>query len=201
MSIYIIEISIVASLWLTIFSEYMQVYPKLLGAERKKIAYGYNQAMKVMLFNRAGSAIFFILIALYIEKYAGYTKVSDLFQVFFLINTLILILVLYYKRLPVTRNVNTNIFGLFCFVAYFFGHMGLTVPFYLAESFPEFRMTLSYSGVLLNTFFTLINTLYIEKKLAGYFDNDIDVAKIFVSKLMFARLLSNVVIFVVWLLL
>lgn len=190
----IIAITIVFTFTLTIISEYHQIHSKVKGGKESTIAKGYNNAMKVLLLNRVGASSYYIVVAFFIDY--SFNNTSLLFSQKLLLVSFILtmIFVLGYLILSIKKisSNNLNVFGLKAsYFGYTFGHLGLSIPMFLALSFPEYRVTLAYSGFIFNMIFTLTNTLFIEKFLADIIDNHIHLIDNYLKSIYIGRILAT----------
>ena len=189
-------------LTVAVFMDQLQVIMKYRGYKQSQIATGYNNAMKVMVFNRFGFVIYFILAAFAID-----TGVSSRDIAIWQSSGIVLLLVLssgmvkivyetYYKG-KTERLILFNLRSAILFIAALLitivNIAGLTLPLFLAGQFPEYRLTLANTGFVLNSISTVINVFYIENRLAVAFDGKGGEIDNIVMVINIARLLGIVV--------
>jgi len=128
-----------------IITDHLQILAKYFGAVQGRIATGYNLAMKVMVGNRVGAVLFFVLIGFNIDS-----GIAPLTLTYFILGTLALValfnlvLVVWFRRrelagpltslTPLRKESPVILASLF---ATTLNLLGLTVPFLLAAS-PNF---------------------------------------------------------------
>lgn len=177
----------VAGLVISLCTEQSQIVAKLRGAMRGKIASGYNTAMKVMIVNRFGTILYTFFIALAIDVgvtnarviavAVGAAALVLLYNLYLLINSQRVLLFApegdsearpWYKIMATAARR----YAIASYVATLLNVLGLTLPLLLANSVPEYRLSMANTGFLLNTFFTLINVLLLEAKIAELLDKN-----------------------------
>jgi len=157
--------------------------------------------MRIMIVNRAGTIVYVFFLSLCIDT--GITNrtlliVSIFSSVFVIIYNLFLILnsakLLEYSADLQRENFMHFLFErdkLYTFASFFAtlcNVLGLTLPFLLSNTFPEYRLTMANTGFLLNLFFTLINVIILEKRYAYLLDHETNTATYyFVMKIFIAR--------------
>lgn len=168
-----------------------------------QIAGGYNLAMKVMVINRVGAVLFFLLIAINIDNGIAPRILVNGFSIAILITCLPTALILFWAHQRVKKeNFELQYSGKFnwlnrifvaTFAATIFNLMGLTIPLIAGATYPEFRLTLANTSFLFNTTYTVINVFYIESAFAKLLDSKKDKVNEFVVGLVAARLAAFVV--------
>lgn len=187
-------------LFLAITADHLQVIAKYTGSQNDRVASGYNLAMKVMVVNRFGAVIYFLLIAFNIDYgISPKTLILGLsatiaFILLPTIGTLVWLQrrfqandlqfsVLDFRKWPKVIVIAT-------LLATSLNILGLTVPWIASASHPELRLTLANTSFLFNTLFTIVNVFYIEDKLAKLVDSKTDNIHGFVSGVIAARLFA-----------
>ena len=189
-----------AGLVFAIFADHLQIIAKYMGSQTKRIAGGYNLAMKVMVANRLGAVLYFLLIGFSIDN--GLASSTLAIGLSLAIASLVLptigILIWLQRRLNAERT-GFRVFDLSAwprtivfatFMATVLNLLGLTVPWIASATFPELRLTLANTSFLFNTLFTVINVFYIEHKLAQIVDEATEEIHGFVVGVIFARLMA-----------
>lgn len=189
-----------AGLTLAILADHLQTLAKYQGALKQRVAGGYNLAMKVMVVNRVGAVLYFLLIAFNIDSglSAQRLTIGLMTTVFLLVIPTIFFLVRLQKMFDILGNggrvLNVSEWPKPIMIATFFATatniLGLTVPWIASASYPEFRLTLANTSFLFNTIFTVIHVFYIEHRLALLIDKDEAQVHGFVAGVMVARLLA-----------
>ena len=182
---------------LAIFSDHLQVIAKYHGATKHLVASGYNQAMKVMVVNRIGAVLYFVLLAYNIDNRLDPSVLKFGLGVTILLSILPTIGVLAwlqkrFNELEVTHSIiNSKIWDKKIVVATFFATLfnlfGLTLPWIAGATFPEWRLTLANTSFIFNTIFTVINVFYIENRLAYLIDTKETEIHGFVAGVIIAR--------------
>lgn len=185
-------------LFACILTDHFQIIVKYNGSKNKRVAFGYNRAMKVMVFNRMGAVIFFLFVAFSIDRGTGPNLLINGFSIILFI--LCIPTFLFYRLIhrdikensPTTEKLN-NI-SIFIIINSFFATilniLGLTMPWIAAAIYSEFRLTLANTSFLFNTFYTLLNVFYIEHRLASYIDTASDEIVRFVTYVIIGRFLA-----------
>lgn len=205
-------------LCISLCTEQSQIVAKTRGAFAGHIATGYMSAMRIMIFNRAGTILYMFFIALCIDT--GITNHTLLliaiassigvmgYNIFLVFNRA---QVLSYTADMGGEKIVNILFArdrlqtFASFIATFCNILGLTLPFLLSNSFPEYRLTMANTGFLLNVIFTLINVMILETRYAYLLDHDTKastyffVVKIFIART-FATLCAIIVFtsFIIW---
>ena len=91
-----LEIAIVVGFFLANFADQMQLYIRIDGALKSKIAGGFQRAMEVMLINRFGAAMYFLSVSLYLESGGGYELFLQIIGAFSL---LLFIAIVWWRRI------------------------------------------------------------------------------------------------------
>ncbi|WP_371396499.1 hypothetical protein [Fretibacter rubidus] len=175
-------------LFLAVIMEQLQILAKYDGAMKAKVASGYNSAMKIMVINRLGAVLYFVFVAFAIDTGISPQRLSSFF-----IGTICALAVVnigvfsvYFRRFKteLTAEVRSagrvehkrqeDLLALCVFAATMLNLLGLTIPLLLSAKFPDYRMTLSNTGFLFNTLFTIINVFIIENYLAKLIDKKDD---------------------------
>ncbi len=189
---------------LAILADHFQVIAKYLGSQKQRIAGGYNLAMKVMVINRLGAVLYFLLIAFNIDNGLGpevlvlglaltvaSIAVPTIGILFWLQRQLKEqgsdFRVLDMSQWPTTIVIAT-------FFATLLNLLGLTVPWIASATYPELRLTLANTSFLFNTLFTVINVFYIEHRLAKIVDEGAEQIHSFVAGVIVARLIAFVAV-------
>lgn len=180
-----------------LMSDNLQSLAKFYGASRGEVAGGYNRAMKVMVLNRVGAVLFFLLMALNIDMGIKPNVLIKGFTIAALISCLPAMWMLYvlYKRQRTNRNREElfdfrrwpKVIFISTFIAALFNLMGLTLPLLAGAIYPEFRLTFSNTSFLFNTVYTVINVFYIEHHFARIIDQKSENAAAFIAALITAR--------------
>jgi hypothetical protein len=184
-------------LFIALATDQAQILAKHYGAIFKNIAQGYNAAMKIMVINRVGAVLFFLATAYSIDLGAARYDLTlhYIIALSLLLLASILLSISFNKRYlagtpTITENKELkNIINL-SIIASLFNTLGLTIPFLLASTYPEYRLTLSNTGFLFNTIFTILNVFFIENRLARLIDSNNPTLTWFASKLIISRTLS-----------
>ena len=181
------------------FTEQLQLYAKYRGAELSTVAAGYNNAMKIMVFNRLGAVFYFLLVAMAIDFGTGPTKLT-----YFMGAVMLVLAVCSFTMLLILGNEEevpgASLFSSLCglklkgqlvvvmsLVATIFNLMGLTIPMILGAYFPEYRLTLVNTGFLFNAVFTLVSVFIIENYIAYMIDKKSEGLLVFARLIFLAR--------------
>lgn len=185
---------------IAVLADHLQTLAKYVRIKRCEIAGGYNLAMKVMVLNRVGAVMFFMLIALNIDQGISPEVLSRGLSVALLlclIPTVWAILWLssfFSKQGSGSRVLDYRSWPIDIFLATFFATIlnlyGLTVPWIAGAMFPDLRLTLTNSSFLFNTTFTVVNVFLIEHRFAKIVDANSEELDTFVSCVTLARLFS-----------
>lgn len=158
--------------------EQAQLLAKYWGALRKRIAGGYNSAMKIMVVNRFGAALYFLLISISVDLGMPPNVIASFF-----LGAIVLVMIF---DLVVTASlIKTNQFTLkslrnsdialapviMAMIASLFGILGLTLPMLLSSANPELRLTMANTGFILNSVFTILVVFFVESYLAKIIDD------------------------------
>lgn len=159
-------------------AENYQIFARVSGYKRGRIAGGYQSAMEGMLINRVGAVVFHLVTSFYVEN-GGYVTdfllsiviCSFLLLVFnvFLLNKIISNTKNELSSMPKTRRDKTLITA--SYIAPIFILFGLSIPYALGMVFYDYRLTLANTGFLFNTFFTLVTVLIIDKRISAAIDD------------------------------
>ena len=170
---------------ISLSTEQSQIVAKVRGAGKGSIARGYNSAMKIMIVNRFGTIVYMFFVGLSIDigmsnrMLLTVTMIAAagvlLYNIFLIFKRFDL---LGYDREEVNRErLSRHVleggvrFAIASYAATILNVLGLTLPLLLSNSLPEYRLSMANTGFLLNTFFTLINVLYLEAQLARILDS------------------------------
>lgn len=170
---------------LALCTEQTQVIAKMRGAQSGNIASGYSTAMKIMMLNRLGTIFYMFFLGLAIDLGLENNTLlavtitaalgTLLYNVFLLVRRRQLLN--FHQSIkdgPEVLKDFLTAFGpritLASYVATLLNILGLTLPLLLSNSFPQYRLSLANTGFLLNTFFTLINVLILESRIASILD-------------------------------
>lgn len=187
--------------FLAVATDQAQILAKHAGSMSGSVARGYNRAMKIMVINRLGAVLYFLLAAFSIDLglnaqrlAMGLISAMALLAVF----TTFIIREFHKSYLPgvsaffAIRSVDQKelYIGIAAVLANIFNLMGLSVPLLLSAEFPKYRLSVANTGFLFNTIFTVINVFYIESYLAKMIDEKSFKMSAFVSFLLLARLIA-----------
>ena len=205
----IILIFAALGLFLALCSEQSQIVAVVLGGRKGTIAAGYNTAMKIMLFNRAGTIIYMLLLSFAIDVGVSNTMVIAvaLLSALLVLCFNITLLLRRHKVFGVGAEERQNESILFflreggwhyssaSMFATSMHVLGLTLPLLLSNSIPEYRLTMAQTGFLLNAIFTFINVLFIEQRVAKILDHGTrHDAYVFANKVFISR---SIAVFIV----
>lgn len=161
-----------------IIIEQMQLLVKFNGVQRKKIASGYNAAMKIMVLNRIGTVLYFLCIALSIDIGATVAQLNihfiGAFGIIALYNLAVLVQLRHKLNLSIISALRTELLKIPVFaaaIATLFGLFGLTLPMLLSVQNPALRLTMANTGFLFNAIFTIFTVFFVESYLAKLIDN------------------------------
>lgn len=187
-------------LGLAILADHLQLLAKYRGALSQRVAHGYNIAMKVMVFNRLGAVIYFMLIAFNIDNGLLPETLATGYAIAVTLCTLpTILLLIQLQRQLVKSGIDLRVLNaehwswpiaIAAFVATVFNLLGLTLPWLAGATYPEFRLTLVNTSFMFNTLFTIVNVFYIENRLARLIDTGQSEIHGFVAGVMMARLLA-----------
>ncbi len=159
-------------------AENYQIFARVSGYKKGRIAGGYQSAMEGMLINRVGAVVFHLVTSFYVEN-GGYVTdfllsivvCSFLLLVFnaFLLNKIISNTTSELSNMPKIRRDKTLITA--SYIAPIFILFGLSIPYALGMVFYDYRLTLANTGFLFNTFFTLVTVLIIDKRISAAIDD------------------------------
>ena len=181
--------------------EQAQLLAKYIGARRGRIAGGYNAAMKIMVVNRVGAAIYFLTIAMSIDLGMS----ADAIAVFFIGAVAVIALfdlAIYFELRRRQSNAKDN--GqigasatgpvAIAMIATVFGILGLTLPMLLSAANPALRLTMANTGFILNSVFTVLTVFFVESHVAKVIDQPErhDSLKSFVAAVFLMRFLAAV---------
>lgn len=177
-------------LYLCMITDTLQLYLKYLGVKRNTVASGYNSAMKAMVINRVGAVFYFFFMSLLIDRSTNTSELSIyvLLSIFVTAITLIVWMRIYIKPISISKNI-----FVFVSLATLFNVMGLTLPFLLASSFHDYRLTLANTSFLFNTVYTVLNVFYIENKFAKLADYNSEEIEGFLYTSMIARFFMYII--------
>lgn len=197
-----------SGLSLTIFADHLQLLAKYFGAIRQHVAGGYNLAMKVMVLNRIGAVLYFLLLSFNIEQGLSPQKlILGIIGVSIFVAIPTIGLMIWLQRAMSAVRPGARVLGVSAWhkkvfyatlLATTFNLLGLTAPWVASATFPELRLTLANTSFLFNTIFTVINVFYIEHKLAHLIDRNIDQIHGLVSGIIFARLIAFFLFAIGW---
>lgn len=195
------------SLWLgftglmiAVLADHLQTLAKYVRIKEREIAGGYNLAMKVMVLNRVGAVMFFMLVALNIDRGLSSRVLShglSITLLFCLVPTIWAIFWLssfFAKHSLKLHVLDYSSWPIDIFLATFFATAlnlyGLTIPWIAGAMYPDLRLTLTNSSFLFNTTFTVVNVFFIEHRFAKIVDAESEKLDAFVTCVTFARLFS-----------
>lgn len=163
---------------ISIIIDQAQLIAKFSGALKKRVAGGYNTAMKIMVLNRFGAALYFMFIALSIDLGMQASVIGIFFfaaicvVAVFDIVTAVRLAVKYRLMLIDLVDAQLSLSPVFMsMIASMFGILGLTLPMLLSSANPELRLTMANTGFLLNSVFTIITVFFVESYLAKIIDD------------------------------
>ncbi len=186
-------------LGLAVLADHMQLVAKYHGAMERRVAAGYNLAMKVMVANRAGAVMYFLLIGFNIDNGLAPETIKLGFGVTMIALVPLAIYLLWRQQQQlnelaseVTSVLDTSYWPWVVVIATFIttalNLLGLTLPLLAGAIYPEWRLTLANTSFLFNTICTVINVFYIEHKFASLVDKGSLEIHGFVSGVMTARI-------------
>jgi len=164
---------------LAVFTEQLQIIFKVDGYINSKVASGYNNALKVLLVNRAGMVTFLLSISILIDTKTNFSVIKNIFLTSIIILIILSLMLFFYFRKkygkhyiddPNVSKAVENKFILIGIAAFILNVLGLQLPLLLGSVFYDYRMTLQNTGFIFNTFFTIINVFYLENVIAKYID-------------------------------
>lgn len=176
-----------AAIGLIVFlvTEQSQIIAKVRGARRSAIATGYNNSMKIMIVNRLGSILYMFFLALSIDvgisnqDFLATTICAALAVLVF--NAWLIVRRARVLMAEVPEGTRESVIGFLSqggfyyasasFAATVLNILGTTMPLLLSNMIPEYRLSLANTSFLLNAFFTLINVLILEARLAQILDS------------------------------
>lgn len=187
-----------------IFSDHLQIIAKYQGALRLRVAAGYNLAMKVMVLNRVGAVLYFLLLSFNIDNGLSPHKLK-LGLGFLIISVSIptVGLIVWLQKRISSSGASLNVLDstqwpkaivVASFFATVLNLLGLTLPWVAATNYPELRLTLANTSFLFNTAFTVINVFYIEHRFAQLVDAEAVQIHSFVAGVVAARLLAFITV-------
>lgn len=197
-------VAAMAGLVFAIAADHFQIIAKYQGAVNRRVAAGYNLAMKTMVLNRFGAVIYFMLLAFNIENGLSQTTLAiglaaALCSLAF--PTLALLFWLQrssgengslLNRLDTENWPKGVMFA--SFLGTIFNLLGMTIPWIAGAAYPEFRLTLANSSFVFNTIYSIINVFYIEHRFALLIDRDSTEVRGFVFGVMVARLAAIITV-------
>lgn len=185
---------------LAVFSDHLQIIAKYQGAINLRVAAGYNLAMKVMVVNRIGAVLYFLLLSFSIDNGLGASKLSmGLGLVILSVTAPTVGLMIWLQKRIDSVDAGVRVLDVAhwpkpivvaAFLATIFNILGLTLPWVAAATFPEQRLTLANTSFLFNTVFTVINVFFIEHRFARLIDAEAVKIHGFVAGVIMARLLA-----------
>jgi hypothetical protein len=183
-----------------VFSDHLQIIAKYQGTLNLRVAAGYNLAMKVMVVNRIGAVLYFLLISFNIDNGLSHGKLSMGLglAVLSVVPPTMGLMIWLQKRID-SIDAGVRVLDvahwpkpivLAAFLATMFNLLGLTLPWVASAAFPEQRLTLANTSFLFNTVFTVINVFFIEHRFARLIDSEEVKIHGFVAGVIMARLLA-----------
>ncbi|MEJ6403193.1 hypothetical protein [Yoonia sp. 2307UL14-13] len=185
---------------LAMLADHLQILAKYNGAVNKRVAGGYNLAMKVMVANRVGAVLYFLLMAFNVDNgLSAHTLAVGLAVTVGCIAVPTVGLMIWLQKqlkaqgsalsvLDVSHWPKAIVIATFCATS--LNILGLTLPWIAGATYPELRLTLVNTSFLFNTFFTVINVFYIEHHFARLVDREAHQIHGFVAGVMAARFAS-----------
>ena len=162
----------------SIVVEQAQLLVKYNGIVRKKIAGGYNNAMKIMVLNRFGTVLYFLFVAMSIDVGISGARMTGFFAASFIVIALInLIIFLELRRrldlhFSLFRQLKVRSLPVFmALISTLFGCIGLTLPMLLSAENPPMRLTMANTGFIFNSLFTIATVFFVESYLADLIDD------------------------------
>ncbi len=187
-------------LCIVLLSDNLQTIAKHQGALKKQVASGYNLAMKVMVLNRIGAVVFYLLISINIDKGISPNLLIAGFGAAILVACVPTALILFRlqhslsKKKPELKLLDISDWPKKIFVATFlatiFNLMGLTIPLIAGTIYPEFRLTLANTSFAFNTVYTVISVFYIENEFAKSIDSENTAINSLIVTIVSARLVA-----------
>jgi len=168
---------------ISLCTEQSQIVAKTRSVFVGKIATGYMSAMRIMILNRFGAIFYVFFIGLSIDLGIDNRTLLHV-PIIATVAVLGYNLVLVLNRAKILRFVESgqepplrriivlvgSRYAIASYVSTVFNILGLTLPFLLSNTFPEYRLSMANTGFLLNAFFTMINVLVIETRYAAIVD-------------------------------
>jgi len=189
---------------LAVFSDHLQIIAKYQGAINLRVAAGYNLAMKVMVVNRIGAVLFFLLLSFNIDNGLDPGKLSmGLGLVILAVAAPTVGLMVWLQKRIESVDAGVSVLDVAtwpkaivvaAFLATAFNLLGLTLPWVAGATFPELRLTLANTSFLFNTVFTVINVFFIEHRFAQLIDAEAAKIHGFVAGVIVARLLAFLIV-------
>lgn len=176
---YVFLILASVGLAVVIIIDQAQLIAKFLGIRKKRIAGGYNNAMKIMVINRFGAVLYFLFIAISIDLGSRAEQIS-----FYYVLVFIFVLIsnaaisgFMMKRYDVSLSsllqVKVKAAPIFMtLIATTFGLLGQTLPMLLSAENISIRLTMANTGFLFNAVFTILTVFFIENYLAEIIDDN-----------------------------
>ncbi|MGH1331519.1 MAG: hypothetical protein ACRBBK_11615 [Paracoccaceae bacterium] len=155
-----------------------QLIAKYSGVLKERVAGGYNAAMKIMVLNRFGAALYFMLISISIDL--GMT--ADVIALFFCGAIAVIIIFDFFTSFLLMKQNRCSIKIMFdpnmaykpvamAMIAALFGILGLTFPMLLSSANPVLRLTMANTGFILNSVFTILTVFFVESHIAQLIDD------------------------------
>lgn len=192
-------------LFLALGTEQSQIVAKTRGAFAGKIATGYMNSMRIMVCNRLGAILYVMFVSLCIDT--GISNrgllVPALVGTFGVLGYNVFLTAKRSSVLAFPEGQGTvplraiwlqsdRRYSVAAFAATLCNILGLTLPFLLANSFPDYRLTLANTGFLLNAVFTLLNVILLEGRYAALIDGGSHCdAYLFVVRIFLSRVLAT----------
>lgn len=184
-------------LFVTLAFEIIQIFPKVAGAIVGRNSLGANSALRLLIFNRAGAALFFPSFGFLVDSGWGFSALT-LLSILALVSFSVFVMSLnvffdrylqIFARLFFADGARASIsveelagegdsparlghVDAFWFsaLAGFFGCLGLTLPMLVGSLFPEYRLTLANTGFVFNSVFSVLTVFVIDRRLSEYCD-------------------------------
>lgn len=188
--------------------EQTQLLAKYWGSRKGAVATGYNNAMKLMVANRAGAVtyLFFVALAIDTGTQPDTIKLGLAITIVFVGLTNLVLLAIHRREMGEDDEIGkARLFALKGFktrqhvallgagASSLFNFTGLTIPMIWSATYPELRLTLANTGFIFNSIFTLINVFLVENEIAKLIDRSDATLRPMVSYILVARLSAALV--------
>lgn len=181
--------------------EQLQMFAKYFGARKGLIAFGYNNAMKLMVGNRLGAVLYFFFIAISVDIGTGASILKVILAAYISIVAIVSAFLYFWlrrhntvERVDRSRRSNGTLEKAYylaqagTYIATVLNLIGLTLPIIWSANFPQFRLTLANSGFIFNSLFTAINVFVVESYIASLIDRKSIEIALFLERILIFRI-------------